>query len=135
MSGARGNKTHTITSAKQIYKKVGANREQSPETHSNNYIDHGDHYHIGGAVDRAPPHTYALEFVMQTKGPGRYPILLEIITEIGEAKPKKELYLTVVDGITGVVGAHLAEDEALGSPAQETTGGSSYASGDGRLAE
>ena len=91
MSGARGNKTHTITSAKQIYKKVGANREQSPETHSNNYIDHGDHYHIGGAVDRAPPHTYALEFVMQTKGPGRYPILLEIITEIGEAKPKKEI--------------------------------------------
>ena len=72
---------------------------------------------------------------MQTKGPGRYPILLEIITEIGEAKPKKELYLTVVDGITGVVGAHLAEDEALGSPAQETTSGSSYASGDGRLAE
>jgi hypothetical protein len=95
--------------------KVGANRQQCPETHPNNYIDHGDHYHIGGVVDRAPPHTYALEFVMQTKGPGRYPVLLEIITEVGEAKPKKELYLTVIDNITGVVGVHLAEDEAPGS--------------------
>jgi hypothetical protein len=101
--------------------KVGASRQQSPATHPNNYIDHGDHYHIGGTVDRAPPHTYALEFVMQTKGPGRYPVLLEIITESGEAKPKKELYLTVVDDVTGVVGAHLVTDElsASDSPANE----------------
>jgi hypothetical protein len=77
--------------------KAGATRVQSPGTNPNHYIDHDDHYHIVQTMDRSPPNTQALEFVVQTKGPGRFPIALGVITDIGEANPKWELFLTVVD--------------------------------------
>jgi hypothetical protein len=77
--------------------KEGADREQSPGTHSNHYIDNDDHYHIRSTADRSPPNTQALEFVVQTGDAGRYQVLLEIITDSGEAKPIRALHLTVVD--------------------------------------
>jgi hypothetical protein len=86
--------------------KQGVNREQSPKTHSNHYIDKDDHYHIKETVDRSPPHTQALEFVVRTGSAGTYPILFEIVTDSGEAKAAKGLYLTVVD--EPVPAAHLA---------------------------
>jgi hypothetical protein len=86
--------------------KFGVNREQSPQTHSNNYIDKDDHYHIKETVDRSPPHVQALEFVVRTGRAGAYPVLFEVITDSGEAKSAKGLYLTVVDG--SVPDAHLA---------------------------
>ena len=87
--------------------KEGVDREQSPKTHSNQYIDNDDHYHIKTTADRSPPNTQALEFVVQTKDPGLYPVLLEVVTDFGEAKPTRGLYLSVVD--EPVPAAHLAQ--------------------------
>lgn len=77
--------------------KHGFNREQDPEKNTNHYIDHHNHYHIVQTVDRSPPNTQALGFIVDTREAGRYPVVLEIITESGEAKPYTKLYLTVTD--------------------------------------
>lgn len=87
--------------------KIGLNREQDPTKNSNNYIDNDDHYHIVAMMDRSPGNTQALEFVVKTKKPGNFPILLQVITDAGEAKPKNNLSLTVVAG--PVPSAHKAK--------------------------
>jgi hypothetical protein len=75
----------------------GFNREQNPDKNQNHYIDHHNHYHIVQTVDRSPPNTQALGFVVQTREPGRYPIVLEVITEVGEARPYTKIQLIVTD--------------------------------------
>ncbi len=89
--------------------KKGMNRKQDPDTTPNHYIDNDNHYHIVTTVDRSPPNTQALEFIVQTKKPGHYPVLLEVITDSGEAKPKNDLDITVVERL--VPDAHLATQE------------------------
>jgi hypothetical protein len=75
--------------------KIGMTREQSPDTNSAHYIDHSDRYHIREALDRTNPNVYTQGFIIQTRDPRRFPVLLEIITDLGEAKPKRELVLIV----------------------------------------
>jgi hypothetical protein len=75
--------------------KVGKAREQSPDTNSNHYIDQNDRYHIREELERTTPNVYTQGFIIQTKEPGRYPVLLEIITDSGEAKPKQKLVIIV----------------------------------------
>jgi hypothetical protein len=82
--------------------KKGFNREQNPEKNSNHYIDQDNHYHIVTTVDRPPPNVQALGFVVQTREPGRYPVVLEVITDCGEAKPYFRTYVTVGESHSSV---------------------------------
>jgi hypothetical protein len=75
--------------------KEGMNREPSPATNPNYYIDQDDHYHITNPADRTPPHTYVMGFIVQTNAPGRYPVLLGVFTECGEATPHNDLEIIV----------------------------------------
>jgi hypothetical protein len=75
--------------------KKGFNRVQNPDKDTNHYIDQDNHYHIVTTADRSPPNVQALGFVVQTREPGRYPVVLEIITDCGEAKPYFRVYVTV----------------------------------------
>jgi len=70
-------------------------REQSPGKNPSHYIDHGDCYHIKEAVERTKPNYYNYGFIVETKTPGRYSVILEVVTDCGEAKPKEELTLIV----------------------------------------
>jgi hypothetical protein len=80
--------------------KEGLRREQSPADNENHYIDYNNWYHIRDEVERIRPNFYAYGFLVQTKKPGRYPVLVEIITDCGEGKPSKELHLIVEDRLT-----------------------------------
>jgi hypothetical protein len=73
----------------------GMNREPSPATNPNYYIDQDDHYHITTPAERTPPHTYVMGFIVQTNEPGRYPVLLGVFTDCGEANPDNDLYVVV----------------------------------------
>jgi hypothetical protein len=75
--------------------KKGLRRNQSPETDDNQYIDYHDHYHIHDEGERVTPNVYAYGFVVQTKTPGSYPVVIQIITDCGEAVPAKRLSLVV----------------------------------------
>jgi hypothetical protein len=75
--------------------KVGINREQSPKKNPSHFIDQDNHYHISDPADRSPPNVYMTGFVVQTREPGRYPVILEIITECGEGKPVQNLHVIV----------------------------------------
>jgi len=77
--------------------KKGFDREQDPDKNINHYVDQDNHYHIVGTVDRSPPNVQALGFLVQTREPGRYPVVLEIITDCGEAKPYFKVHVTVTD--------------------------------------
>lgn len=77
------------------YIKHGKRRTQSPDTNADHYIDHEDFYHIKETSERTYPNVYTLGFLVQTREPGRYPVLLEVMTDCGEAKAKKELVLIV----------------------------------------
>jgi hypothetical protein len=77
------------------YIKHGKKREQSPDTNSDHYIDHEDFYHIKEQSERTFPNVYTIGFLVQTREPGRYPVLLEAITDCGEAKAKKQMTLIV----------------------------------------
>jgi hypothetical protein len=82
-------------SVRNAFIKDGLTREQSPKTSSSHYIDHGDCYHIKEAVERTKPNYYNYGFIVKTKTPGRYPVILEAVTDCGEAKPKEGLTLIV----------------------------------------
>lgn len=77
--------------------KTGINREISPKDHPNHYVDHDDKYHINTPVERSPPTTYVVGFVIQTNEPGNFPVLLDIVTDCGEAKPRGGLGFIVVE--------------------------------------
>jgi len=75
--------------------KRGVNREPSVDSNPNHYIDQDGHYHITTPTDSTPEHTYVMEYVVQTREPGRYPVLLKIATECGEANPYSDLFVRV----------------------------------------
>jgi hypothetical protein len=75
--------------------KKGFNREQDPDKNQNHYIDLHNHYHIVATVDRSPPNVQALGFVIQTRDPGRYPIVFEKIIDCGEAQSFIKLHAIV----------------------------------------
>jgi hypothetical protein len=75
--------------------KIGVEREQHPNTNTNHYIDHDDRYHIKTDLVRSPPNTHVTGFVVQTREPGTYPVLLELIIDCGEAKPRKQMKIIV----------------------------------------
>jgi hypothetical protein len=77
------------------YIKHGKRRIQSPDTNPDHYIDHEEFYHIKETSERTYPNVYTLGFLVQTRNPGRYPVLLEAMTDCGEAKAKEELVLIV----------------------------------------
>ena len=76
--------------------KEGMNREPLPTNNPHYYIDQDDHYHITTPTERTPPHTYVMGFIVQTNEPGRYPVLLGVFTECGEANPHNDLFVRVV---------------------------------------
>jgi hypothetical protein len=82
-------------SVRNEFIKDGLTREQSPKTTSSHYIDHGDCYHIKEPLERTKPNYYNYGFIVKTTTPGRYPVILEVITDCGEAKPKERLTLIV----------------------------------------
>jgi hypothetical protein len=96
--------------------KKGINREQNPEKNTNHYIDAHNHYHIVQTVDRSPPNVQALGFVVQTRDPGRYPVVLEIITDCGEAKSFIKLHVIVNEPAPDDAGKRLPPAR-LGVPA------------------
>jgi hypothetical protein len=75
--------------------KKGFNREQDPDKNQNHYIDQHNHYHIVATVDRSPPNVQAIGFVVQTRDPGRYPVVFEKIIDCGEAKSFIKLHVIV----------------------------------------
>ena len=77
------------------YIKQGKRREQSPDDTEGHYIDKKDRYHIRESVERTKSNHYAYGFLVRTFAPGRYPVVIETITDCGEGKPKKELVLVV----------------------------------------
>jgi hypothetical protein len=76
--------------------KHGDGREQHPNKNTNHYIDQDDYYHIVRTVDRSPPNTQIIGFMVQTREPGRFPVYLGIITDCGEAKPHNDLLVVTV---------------------------------------
>jgi len=76
--------------------KKGVNREPSVETNPDHYIDADGYYHITTPTERTPEHTYVMEYVVQTREPGRYNVLLKIATECGEANPRSGLVVRVI---------------------------------------
>src|ERR1700730_12309386 len=75
--------------------KIGKRREQTPDTNENHSIDEHDNYHIREDRRLSYPNNYTYGFVVQTREPGVYPILFEVITDCGEGIPKKGAFLTV----------------------------------------
>jgi hypothetical protein len=75
--------------------KEGANREPTPANNPNHYIDQDDHYHNSTPAERTASHVYVTGFIVQTREPGRYPVLLGIFTECGEANPHNDLAVVV----------------------------------------
>jgi len=75
--------------------KIGKRREQSPETNENHMLDIHDHYQIREDRHLSPPNNYTYGFLVRTREPGTYPILLEMITDSGEGRPRNSLWLTV----------------------------------------
>ena len=71
-------------SVRNHFIKVGINREQSPENNPSHFIDQDNHYHISDPAERTPGNVYMIGFVVETKEPGKYPVILELITEGGE---------------------------------------------------
>jgi hypothetical protein len=80
--------------------KKGFNREQDPDKNQSHYIDVHNHYHIVTTVDRSPPNVQAIGFVVQTRDPGRYPVVFEKIIDCGEAKSFINLYVIVDEAPT-----------------------------------
>jgi hypothetical protein len=76
--------------------KRGINREPSVDSNPNHYIDQDGHYHITTPTERTPEHTYVMGYIVQTRDPGRYPVLLKIVTESGEANPYSDLFVRVI---------------------------------------
>ena len=77
--------------------KIGKHREQDPAQTDGHAIDFKDHYHIKETAEQTVGNNYTAGFVVKTRKPGRYRVLLEIITDCGEGKPIEELFLVVED--------------------------------------
>jgi hypothetical protein len=75
----------------------GLKREQSPDTHDNQFVDYNGSYHLQEARELVTATDYSLGFVVRTKKPGRYPIVFIARTDCGEARPIHDLFLTVED--------------------------------------
>ncbi|HEX2590766.1 MAG TPA: hypothetical protein VHL34_04700 [Rhizomicrobium sp.] len=75
--------------------KTGIRQQQSPATNPDHYIDYNDCYHIREKSDRVVGNVYALGFEVDTRRPGRYPVILTFITETGEGLPTQPLTLVV----------------------------------------
>jgi hypothetical protein len=78
----------------------GKRREQSPETDENHYIDYNGSYHIRELAEIVQPTTYAYGFMIRTRTPGRYPVVLILRTDCGEAVPSTDLFLVVEERMT-----------------------------------
>lgn len=90
-----------ISSVVNHFIAFGLNREQSPETSPNHYIDYRGHYHIRETLERTKPNVYAYGFRIRTHNAGRFPIHLNVVTECGEGWPSKPLLLVVEDILEG----------------------------------
>jgi hypothetical protein len=75
----------------------GRRREQSPDTDENHSIDYNGSYHIREVKEIVKPTTYAYGFKVRTRTPGRYPVVLIVLTDSGEAVPRTDLFLVVED--------------------------------------
>jgi hypothetical protein len=89
--------------------QIGINRQQDPYKNPTNYIDNDNHYHIVTTADRSPGNTQTVEFVVETKQAGKFPVLLGVITDSSEAMARNDLHITVVEH--QVAAAHLATPE------------------------
>jgi len=78
----------------------GLRREQSPDTHDNQFVDYNGSYHLRDERPLVNTTHYSYGFVVRTKKPGRYPIVFIAITDCGEAVPTNELFLTVEERST-----------------------------------
>ena len=73
----------------------GKRREQSPDTDENHSIDYNGSYHIQETREIVKPTTYAYGFIVRTRKPGRYPVVLILLTDCGEAVPNTDLFMVV----------------------------------------
>ena len=69
--------------------------EQSPADTASHFIDYDDRYHIREQVERTKANVYTYGYAVQTRAPGRYPIVIEAITDYGNGKPANKLILKV----------------------------------------
>lgn len=75
--------------------KVGLAKYQTPREDPGHYIDEKDAYHIRSTAERTPGNTYTLGFIVKTNSPGRYSVVLYVISDVGESRPTKPLFLVV----------------------------------------
>lgn len=73
----------------------GLKKKQSPETHDSHSVDYNGSYHIKETRDLVTTTTYSYGFIIKTKKPGRYPVVVIAITDCGEAIPKEPVVLVV----------------------------------------
>ena len=84
-----------VKSVSNLFVKEGAMRKRAPATNERHYIDYDDNYHIGERLNRIKGNHYAIGFLVETKGPGRFPVRIEAVTDDGEGKAYNRLTLVV----------------------------------------
>jgi hypothetical protein len=84
-----------ILSYLNTFIKRGQRQSQSPETHEHHSVDYNGSYHIKESRDLVKTTTYSYGFVIKTRRPGRYPVVVIAITDCGEAVPKEPMFLNV----------------------------------------
>lgn len=73
----------------------GAARNQGPKTNPNHYIDYENSYHIRHQQVRTKGNTYAIGFLVETRGPGRFPVRFETLAEDGLGRSANDLTVVV----------------------------------------
>jgi hypothetical protein len=76
---------------------VGKAKSVEPEASDSHYIDVKGNYHIKEPRTLVRGNHYSSGFVVETKGPGQFEMLIMAITELGERTPSNSLTLIVED--------------------------------------
>ena len=77
------------------YVHKGSEKYQSPDTHTNHYIDEKYRYHIRHSRNRTPTDVIAIGFTIEARSPGEYPVYLMVVTEEGDGSLRQPLTVVV----------------------------------------
>lgn len=72
-------------------------KTESPDDTKEHALDVGEFYHIKRTVQRTRGNFYEVGFDVQTRGPGKFKVFLQFMTEEGHAEIDTDLYLIVED--------------------------------------